>query len=181
MKSKSIIMVALPAFLAVSVGALVYNELAAATPADPVPIVQPSVAAVAGASTAPSAAAPAHATTAGSAPRARVVAYYFHGTSRCTSCLTIEKYSQDAIQKYFANELKSGKLEFRAINAELPANQHYIQDYQLTTRSVVLALYRDEQQARWANLHDVWLLLNDQQRFYQYVKDNVATFLQEAQ
>jgi thiol-disulfide isomerase/thioredoxin len=173
-KSKKTIMVALLAFLAVSIAALIYNELARASSTDAIPLAQSSGAVAAGAPTPPAAAAPA---VAGS----RVVAYYFHGTSRCTSCLTIEKYFHDAIQKYFANELKSGKLEFHAINAELPANQHYIRDYQLTTRSVVLALYRDGRQVRWANLQDVWLLLNNQERFYQYVKDNVASFLQEAQ
>jgi len=31
-----------------------------------------------------------------------VVAYYFHTTARCTSCLTIEKWTAEAIQTAFA-------------------------------------------------------------------------------
>jgi hypothetical protein len=77
------------------------------------------------------------------ARNSKVIAYYLHGTFRCTTCRTIEKYSKEAIEKYFANELKSGKLEFRPVNIEEPENKHFIQDYQLVTRSLVLSLVSD--------------------------------------
>ena len=31
----------------------------------------------------------------------KVIAYYFHGNFRCTTCRTIEQYSNDAIHSYF--------------------------------------------------------------------------------
>ena len=34
-----------------------------------------------------------------------VCAYYFHGDFRCSNCYKIEKYSKEAIDKYFAKEL----------------------------------------------------------------------------
>jgi len=109
----------------------------------------------------------------------KVIAYYFHGTFRCPTCRTIEQYSLEAIQTYFAKELGSGKLEFRPVNIEEPENKHFIQDYQLVTRSLVLSLMSDGKETKWNNLADVWKLVRDKDKFFQYVKDEVEKFLKE--
>ena len=110
----------------------------------------------------------------------KFVAYYFYGDFRCDNCKKIEQYSREAIEKYFADQLKTGELVFKVINMDRPENQHFIQDYQLHTRSLVLALYRNNQQQKWKNLKDVWQLVQDQDRFYQYVKSETTQFLEEA-
>jgi hypothetical protein len=109
----------------------------------------------------------------------KLIAYYFHGTFRCTTCRTIEQYSHDAIQTYFAKELGNGRLEFRPVNVEEPENKHFIQDYQLVTRSLVLSLVSDGKETKWKNLPDVWKLVRDKDKFFQYVKDEVEKFLKE--
>jgi len=109
----------------------------------------------------------------------KVIAYYFHGTFRCSTCRTIEQYSHDAIQTYFAKELGSGKLEFRPVNIEEPEHKHFIQDYQLVTRSLVLSLMSDGKETKWNNLADVWKLVRDKDKFFQYVKDEVEKFLKD--
>ena len=113
------------------------------------------------------------------AQNSKVIAYYFHGTFRCSTCRTIEEYSHDAIQTYFAKELQNGKLEFRPVNVEEPENKHFIQDYQLVTRSLVLSLMSDGKETKWKNLPDVWKLVRDKDKFFQYVKDEVEIFLKE--
>ena len=110
---------------------------------------------------------------------AKVIAYYFHGTFRCSTCRTIEQYSHNAIQMYFAKELGDGRLEFRPVNVEEPENKHFIQDYQLVTRSLVLSLVSDGRETKWKNLPDVWKLVRDKDKFFQYVKDEVEKFLKE--
>ena len=117
--------------------------------------------------------------TAVKAQNSKVIAYYFHGTFRCTTCRTIEQYSHDAIQTYFAKELGNGRLEFRPVNVEEPENKHFIQDYQLVTRSLVLSLVSDGKETKWKNLTDVWKLVRDKDKFFQYVKDEVEKFLKE--
>jgi len=109
----------------------------------------------------------------------KVIAYYFHGTFRCTTCRTIEQYSHDAIQTYFVKELGNGRLEFRPVNVEEPENKHFIRDYQLVTRSLVLSLVSDGKEIKWKNLPDVWKHVRDKERFFQYVKDEVEIFLKE--
>jgi hypothetical protein len=113
------------------------------------------------------------------AQNSKLIAYYFHGTFRCTTCRTIEEYSHDAIQAYFAKELRKGRLEFRPVNVEEPGNKHFIQDYQLVTRSLVLSLLSDGREKKWKNLADVWKLVRDKDKFFQYVKDEVAKLLKE--
>ena len=113
------------------------------------------------------------------AQNSKLIAYYFHGTFRCTTCRTIEQYSHDAIQTYFAKELGNGKLEFRPVNVEEPENKHFIQDYQLVTKSLVLSLVSDGKETKSKNLADVWKLARDKDKFFQYVKEEVEKFLKE--
>jgi hypothetical protein len=109
----------------------------------------------------------------------KVIAYYFHGTYRCSTCQTIEKYSQEAIEQYFAKELKNGILEFKPINVEEAENRHYVQDYQLFSKSLVISLVKQGKEVTWKNLADVWTHVRDKDRFFQYVKEEVETFLKE--
>ena len=106
-------------------------------------------------------------------------AYYFHGNFRCDNCKKIEQYSQEAIEKYFAEELKTKKLTFTIINTDLPGNEHYIEDYQLYTRSLVIAEFEDGKQIRWKNLAKVWDYLNDKDAFYEYVKSEIRNYLEQ--
>lgn len=117
--------------------------------------------------------------TAVKSQNSKLIAYYFHGTFRCTTCRTIEQYSHDATQMYFAKKLGNGRLEFRPVNIEEPGNKHFIQDYQLVTRSLVLSLMSDGKETKWKNLADVWKLVRDKDKFFQYVKDEVEKFLKE--
>ena len=109
----------------------------------------------------------------------KVIAYYFHGNFRCTTCRTIEKYSGEAIEKYFSKELTNGRLEFKPVNVEEGENRHYIQDYQLFSKSLIIVLYKDDKQVKWKNLKEVWIHVGDKEKFFQYVKDEAEKFLKE--
>jgi len=109
----------------------------------------------------------------------QVIAYYFHGTFRCSNCLRIEQYSKEAIEKYFGDELKSGKLVFKVINVEEKGNEHYVNDYQLYTKSLVLSLVKDGKEIKSENLVKVWEYLGNREKFYEYVKSNVDSYLGE--
>lgn len=113
------------------------------------------------------------------ANKSKVIAYYFHGTHRCPTCLTIERYSREAIEQYFTQELHDRKLEFRPLNVDEPRNRHYIQDYQLYFPTLIIAFYENNRQVDYKNLMDVWSYVRDREEFYRYVKNEVEKFLQE--
>lgn len=111
----------------------------------------------------------------------KVVAYYFHTTHRCYSCLKIEEYSRDAIEQYFSNELSGGLLEFRSVDVQKPGNQHYISDYKLYTKSLVLSLQNSGRELKYKNLKDVWSYYRNKEKFFDYVAQEVGAFLKEAE
>ena len=106
------------------------------------------------------------------------VVFYFHGNARCATCKTIEAYADEAVHAAFAGELEDGALEWRVVNIDKPENRHFIQDFQLVTRSVVLAEYRDGEVVRFENLDQVWQLVRDKGRFLAYVQDATRGFLE---
>ena len=113
------------------------------------------------------------------AKEAHVVAYYFHGTFRCPTCHKLEQYSKEAIETNFKDALASGKLEFRVVNVEDKGNEHYGNDYQLYTKSLILSLVKDGKQIKWINLDKIWEYVGNKQRFIDYVNSGVADFLKE--
>jgi thiol-disulfide isomerase/thioredoxin len=108
----------------------------------------------------------------------KVIVYYFHGNSRCGSCMTIERYTRESVEATFAKELKSGQIEFRSINVELPYNNHYVNDYKLYTKSVIVSDMVQGKEQRWKNLQKVWELLRSEKEFKAYVKSETAAYLQ---
>jgi len=108
----------------------------------------------------------------------KVIAYYFHTTFRCVTCRTIEAFSREAIEQAFAQALKDGMLDFRAVNVEESANRHFIHDYQLFTKSLILVKMKDGKQADWKNLSRVWELVRRKDAFLRYVQDEVRAYLE---
>jgi hypothetical protein len=105
----------------------------------------------------------------------RVIAYYFHTTYRCVSCRNIEKYTREALESGFSTDLEEGHLVWRVINVEEKGNEHFVKDYQLFTKSVVLV---DERTGEWKNLPKVWQLLGDPNEFIRYIQTETGDFLQ---
>lgn len=108
----------------------------------------------------------------------KVIVYYFHGNYRCPSCIKIERYTRESIEATFAKELKKGQIEFRSINVDVPDNRHYIKDYKLYTKSVIVSDMGQGKQQRWKNLQKVWELLYNETDFKTYVKSETAAYLE---
>lgn len=110
-----------------------------------------------------------------------VIAYYFHGQMRCPTCHKLEQYSKEAIETNYKDALALGKLEFKVVNVEDKGNEHYGNDYQLYTKSLILSLVKDGKEIKWKNMDKIWEYVGNKQRFIDYVKNGVADLLKEAQ
>ena len=111
-------------------------------------------------------------------PAHQVVVNYFHGNVRCATCRKFETYTTEVMENGFAEELKSGTLEFRIINVDEPENGHYVQDYQLTTRSVVVADFKDGKETGWKNLERIWQLVGNKEEFLAYIRTETRAYLE---
>lgn len=172
MKIRTVATIALLAFVAGSVAYLIAKESR-----------RPSV--VAASSAAPGGRAHvsgngAAGASSGIARGTKVIAYYFHGNFRCASCVKIETLSRRAVTEGFPEDVRSGRVEFREVNVDEPQNRHFIEDYRLSSQSLVIVDVRDGRQARWRNMEKVWTLLNSERDFISYVRDGVSGFLRGA-
>ncbi|MDD5562021.1 MAG: nitrophenyl compound nitroreductase subunit ArsF family protein [Candidatus Omnitrophica bacterium] len=110
----------------------------------------------------------------------KVYAYYFHGSVRCSTCFKLEQYSKEAIESNFKPELASGKLEFRAVNIEEKINAHFVNDYQLYTKTLVLSLVKDGREIKSKNLNKIWEFVGNKDKFMAYIKEEAANFLKDS-
>ena len=106
-----------------------------------------------------------------------VIAYYFHGNTRCVTCETIEAYAHEAIEKGFADELRSGRIQWRVVNYEQPQNTHFTTDYDLIAPTVVLVEMAEGKQKRWKNLVRVWELVGEKEAFVDYVQEQTRAMV----
>ncbi len=112
--------------------------------------------------------------------RQKVIVYYFHGNMRCKTCRTIESYAKQAVETGFPQDLQDGHVEWKVVNVDQPANDHYVEDFQLTTRSVVLERLINDKREEWNNLPRVWELVRDKEAFQQYIQDEIRAYREAA-
>jgi hypothetical protein len=112
------------------------------------------------------------------APSRRIVAMYFHGDVRCATCRTVEAYAREAVEQGFPDQVEKGMVSFVAVNVDRPENRHYVTDYNLVARSVVVAEELDGTITRWNSLNDVWTLVGDHDAYITYVRGAVGDLLE---
>jgi hypothetical protein len=107
-----------------------------------------------------------------------VVAYYFHGNRRCATCRNLEQLSRQALEEGFPRELESGRLVFRSVNVDLEENRHYIEEFGLYTKSLVVAQMSGNTTVRHKNLTRIWELVREPDAFLAYVREETGAYLQ---
>jgi len=110
----------------------------------------------------------------------KVIAYYFHGSFRCPTCMNMEKYSREAIDSNFKDALASGNLEFKVVDVEERGNEHFVNDYKLYTKTLILSMIKDGKEVKSKNLDKIWELARNKQKFIEYVAGEVNAFMKDA-
>ena len=111
------------------------------------------------------------------AAESKIIAYYFHGSFRCPTCRKLEQYSKEAIEENFKDEISKGTLEFKTINVEEKRNEHFINDYQLYTKQLVVSEVEDGKEIRYKNLEKIWEYVRDKEKFFDYVISEIRAYL----
>jgi len=108
----------------------------------------------------------------------KLVAYYFHRTQRCRTCLTMEAYANEALREGLPDVIESGELEWHTVNVEEPQNEHFVQDYGLTASALVMVFFENGERKQWKNLDYIWELVSDEWGFKEYVRDEALAYLE---
>jgi len=109
----------------------------------------------------------------------QLVVYYFHGDMRCSTCLKLESYAKEALDTYFTEELSSGDIVWQVVNVDKAENHHFIQDYKLITKSVVISDTVNGREIKWKNLERIWQLVKNKESYFNYIRESIQAFLEE--
>jgi hypothetical protein len=106
-----------------------------------------------------------------------IMVYYFRTNVRCATCKKLEAYAREVVERDFAQDLKSGRLQWKMVNMQEPENEHFVNDFQLVTKSVVLVEQVNGKQKRWKNLSKIWELVMSQEKYQEYIRSEIEIFL----
>ncbi len=112
-------------------------------------------------------------TEAAKAPSEKFIVYYFMTTMRCPSCHKIENWTHSTVTEKFAEEIKAGKIEWKIVNIDEKANEHFIKEYSIFTKTVIVSKIVDGKEVSWKNLDKVWQLLSNQDNFQKYIESEL--------
>jgi len=108
-----------------------------------------------------------------------IMAYYFHRTARCPTCITIELNAHQVIQEHFQKQIAEGRLIWMPINLDEPDGEKFEKEFDVGFSSLVAAKIVDGNCIEYKKLNDVWTLLSNKEGFSKYVKDEINRFLNE--
>ncbi|MDA3864252.1 MAG: nitrophenyl compound nitroreductase subunit ArsF family protein [Deltaproteobacteria bacterium] len=106
----------------------------------------------------------------------KLLVLYFHGNKRCHTCINMEKYTREAVNKGFPKKVANGEIEIQTINLDKSGNDHYVSDYDLSSRFVVLSFVEEGKEKQFRRLSKVWKLARNKEKFIDYIQDELDTF-----
>ena len=80
--------------------------------------------------------------------RDHVEVMYFHGKQRCATCMAIEKYAREVVEKDFANEKKKGKVVFRIVDISTDEGEKIAKKYRVTWSSLFVNSWKAGKEKR---------------------------------
>ena len=93
--------------------------------------------------------------------------------------MKIEQWSGETVNENLKDLVTAGRLQWQALNMELPENDHFIKEFNLFTKSVIVGEYKDGKLVRWTNLPDIWKLTRDRGKFVDYVAGETRKFMEQ--
>ena len=108
-----------------------------------------------------------------------VIAYYFHGTRRCFSCITVETNAAQVIEDNFRRQITDGSLVWMPLNMDDPGNKEITEKFGIKTNTLVVAKMADGNYTGYKKLTKVWQLIDDSEGFSEYVTDEINAFLKD--
>lgn len=107
-----------------------------------------------------------------------VKVYYLHWTLRCPACLAIEANVRELLENEFAPLLELGEMEFEVLDAEKRGNEHFVEDYEMSMPTLIVADFNGGRRIRWKTLEDVWELVDDSLAFRDYVGEEIHAYIE---
>ena len=102
-----------------------------------------------------------------------VLAYYFHRTQRCPSCLLLETTAARAIQEHFARQIQDGQVIWTSVDIEDPANEALRRQFDVRINGLVLVRMDNGAYKDAKRLDELWGLLGRPDAFSKYLVEEI--------
>lgn len=106
-----------------------------------------------------------------------IVVTYFTTDVRCISCRTIEAMARASVDQLQQHPDLGGRVGFQTLNLDRPENKHFIKDYELSFKTVVVSHTDVEGKPHWTKLDEVWKNLQDPDAFHALIETEVLNQL----
>jgi len=106
----------------------------------------------------------------------KVQVFLFHATMRCPTCIAIGRLAGETVNERFQSELKSGQIEFREINVDLPENKELAQKFQAAGSALYLNAIKDGADNMEQDIK-VWSLVGNTAQFKDYLENKINNLL----
>lgn len=103
----------------------------------------------------------------------KVAVYYFHNTRRCPTCLGIQKGIEQTIDAKFSKDIEAGMLEFVELNMEEAPNKKYVEQFQLSFSTMIVAAEAEGETKKWENAGKVWDFAHSPDELKTYVEKTI--------
>jgi len=108
-----------------------------------------------------------------------VIAYYFHRTFRCPTCLAIEANTAKTIDDNFWQRVAEGNLKWMPLNLDDPGGEKFEKQFDISVSTLVIARMQNDQVVKYKKLEKVWQLVGDDRAFSEYVKNEIDEYLND--
>ncbi len=112
-----------------------------------------------------------------SASPARLIVYYFDMGKDCSTCLNLEAYTRETLETHFPEALASGEIRWEIVDVDEQAHGHFVEEFGLYTKSVVLVTIEDGEILAHNNLSRIWELVYDKEAYMAYIRAQVEDAL----
>lgn len=98
--------------------------------------------------------------------------YYFMTDIRCSNCYKIENYTKEVFE-----ELNNKNINFKVINIDQKENEHYIKEYNIYTKSVIISKIENNKEVKYKNFDKIWNYLGSKEKFKEYIRAEINNFI----
>lgn len=108
----------------------------------------------------------------------KVLIYNFHVTNRCPSCIAIEKATTKTINKYFSNELKTGRIKRQILNVDDKANKFISEKYEAFGSGIfVTRVFKGKETTTDLTGDGFKYAKNKEEKFIEILKNKISEYL----
>ncbi len=114
-------------------------------------------------------------------PEELVRVIYFHRSPGCSTCQKMSKYVYQTIKTRFAKEVAHRQLVLRYRNFEDPKNAVLVQRLKIKSPSLAILWIKDGKPVKAKLATKIWSLAGEKDKFFDYVQEEIGTYLQESE